>query len=263
VDALLEKPVLLDAYRYTYREYKKVSEELNLLTEADNKLKADQDYFQFLFTELDELRLVNGEQETMEQDLELMNHAEDVKRILLQASETLNGGEANVLSALQITDVNLKKIAQIAPNLEDVANRMHSAIVELKDINSELHAISDTVHFDPEKQALWTERLDKIYRLQTKHHVKTIAELLHIQADLSSKLLDISTNSEKNRTVAIAFERINQRLDQQSGKPHTGSKKIGSTYRRTSAIHLVAVGDERRTFGIAIFANTRFYGERT
>ncbi|MDR0436793.1 MAG: DNA repair protein RecN [Bacteroidales bacterium] len=197
VDALLEKPVLLDACRYTYREYKKVSEELKHLVEVDNKLKADQDYFRFLFSELDELHLVDGEQETMEQNLEVMNHAKEIKRNLLQSSETLNGGEENVLLALQLVDVNLKKIAKISPNLEEISNRIHSTIVELKDIDSELNSISDTVHFDPEKQTLWTERLDKIYRLQTKHHVKTVAELLHIQNDLSSKLLDISTNSEK------------------------------------------------------------------
>jgi DNA repair protein RecN (Recombination protein N) len=197
VDALLEKPVLLDAYRYTYREYKNVSEELKHLIDVDNKLKADQDYFQFLFTELDELHLTDGEQETMEQNLELMNHSEEIKRTLLQSWETLSGGEENVLSALQITDSNLKKIAKIAPNLEDISNRIHSTIVELKDIDSELNSMSDTVNFDPEKQTLWTERLDKIYRLQTKHHVKTVAELLDIQNDLSSKLLDISTNSEK------------------------------------------------------------------
>jgi DNA repair protein RecN (Recombination protein N) len=197
VDALLEKPELLNDYRNTYREYKKVSEELKHLLDADNKLKSDQDYFQFLFTELEELRLVEGEQETMEQDLDLMNHAEEIKRVLLQSSETLGGGEENVLSALQIADTNLKKIAKIAPNLEDISNRIHSTIVELKDIDNELNSISDNVHFDAEKQALWTERLDKIYRLQTKHHVKTIAELLEIQNDLSSKLLDISTNSER------------------------------------------------------------------
>jgi DNA repair protein RecN (Recombination protein N) len=91
----------------------------------------------------------------------------------------------------------LKKIAKIAPNLEEVSGRLYSAIVELKDIDSELNSISDTVLFDAEKQALWTERLDKIYRLQTKHHVKTLAELLAIQDDLSSKLNVISTNSDK------------------------------------------------------------------
>ncbi len=197
VDALLEKSVLLDTYRYTYHEYKKVSTELKRLIEADDKLKADQDYFQFLFSELDELRLVEGEQETMEQNLQLMNHAEEIKRGLLQSSEMLNGGDENILSALQTIDASVKKIAKISPNLEDISNRIHSAIIELKDIDNEFVSISDSVHFDLEKQTLWNERLDKIYRLQTKHHVQTVAELLNIQSDLSSKLLDISTNSEK------------------------------------------------------------------
>jgi DNA repair protein RecN (Recombination protein N) len=197
VDALLDKSNLLDAYVCTYREYKNVSEELNALIDADSKLKAEQDYIQFLFAELEDLHLTDGEQETMEQDLELMNHAEDIKRALLQSSETLNGGEENILSALQITDANLKKIAKISPNLEDVANRLHSAMIELKDIDSELNSISETVSFDPERQAFCTERLDKIYHLQTKHRVKTVGELVAIQADLSSKLLDISTNSER------------------------------------------------------------------
>ncbi|MCL2027136.1 MAG: DNA repair protein RecN [Bacteroidales bacterium] len=225
VDALLENPVFLDAYRYTYREYKKNSEDLKHLTDADNKLKADQDYFQFLFTELEELHLTDGEQETMEQDLELMNHSEDIKRVLLQSSETLSGGEENVLSALQIADVNLKKIAKITPNLEDISNRVHSTIVELKDIDSEIHSMSDLVHFDREKQILWTERLDKIYRLQTKHHVKTIAELLEIQNDLSSKLLDISTNSEKIEKLQLLITGLTNDLTNKAENLSLARKK--------------------------------------
>ena len=216
VDALLEEPEFLNDYRDTYRNYRKVYEELKNLIDADNKLKADQDYFQFLFAELEELHLLDGEQETMEQDLDLMNHAEEIKRTLLKSSETLSGGEENVLSALQIADANLKKIAKIAPNLEDVSNRVHSTIVELKDIDSELNSISDTVFFDLEKQVLWTERLDKIYRLQTKHHVKTIAELLEIQNDLSSKLLDISTNFEKIEKLQTQLNELTNALTNQA-----------------------------------------------
>jgi len=230
VDALLEKPVLLDTYRYTYLEYKKVSEDLKHLIEADNKLKADQDYFQFLFSELDELHLVDGEQEAMEQNLEVMNHAEDIKRNLLQSSETLNGGEENVLSALQLVDANLKKTAKISPNLQEISNRIHSTIVELKDIDSELNSVSNNVHFDIEKQALWTERLDKIYRLQTKHHVKTTAELLHIQNDLSSKLLDISTNSDKIEKLQSFLNRLTEDL--------TNKAKDLTFARKKSAQHI-------------------------
>ncbi|MCL2414200.1 MAG: DNA repair protein RecN [Bacteroidales bacterium] len=225
VDALFEKTELLSDYRNTYQEYKKKSEELKHLTDADNSLKADQDYFQFLFTELEELRLVEGEQETMEQDLVIMNHAEEIKHTLLQSSETLTGSDENVLSALQVSDVNLKKIAKISPNLEEVSNRLHSTIVELKDIDSELNSISNTVHFDPEKQALWTERLDKIYRLQTKHQVKTIAELLVIQSELSSKLLDISTYSERIEKLQSQLNELIENLAQKAESLTLARKK--------------------------------------
>ncbi|MCL2416573.1 MAG: DNA repair protein RecN [Bacteroidales bacterium] len=230
VDALLEKSEILNDYRSTYQAYKKVSEELKHLTDADSKLKADQDYFQFLFAELEELHLVAGEQETMEQDLEMMNHAEEIKRTLLQSSETLTGGDENVLSALQTADVNLKKIAKISSNLEEISNRFHSTIVELKDIDSELNSISDTVHFDPEKQIALTERLDKIYRLQTKHQVKTTTELLTIQSDLSSKLLDISTYSERIEKLQVQLSELTENL--------TKKAEILTLVRKKSAQHI-------------------------
>ena len=230
VDALLEKTELLSDYHNTYQEYKKVSEELKHLVDTDSKLKTDQDYFQFLFAELEELRLVEGEQETMEQDLEMMNHAEEIKRTLLQSSEVLGGGDENVLSALQIADVSLKKISKISPNLEEISSRFHSAIVELKDIDSELNSISDTVHFDPEKQIFLTERLDKIYRLQTKHQVKTITELLAIQNDLSSKLLDISTYSEKIEKLQSQLNELIENL--------TKKAEILTVARKKSAQHI-------------------------
>ncbi|MCL2413150.1 MAG: DNA repair protein RecN, partial [Bacteroidales bacterium] len=159
-----------------------------------------------------------------------MNHAEEIKRTLLQSSEVLSGSDENVLSALQVTAINLKKIAKISPNLEEISNRLHSAIVELKDIDSELNSISDTVNFDPEKQTLFTERLDKIYRLQTKHHVKTIAELLTIQNELSSKLLDISTNSEKIEKLQVQVNELTENLIQKA--------ETLTSARRKSAQHI-------------------------
>ncbi|MDR2907471.1 MAG: DNA repair protein RecN [Bacteroidales bacterium] len=230
VDALLDKSNLLDDYADTYRKYKQISEELNLLIDADNKLKADQDYFQFLFSELEDLCLTDGEQEIMEQDLELMNHAEEIKCGLLQASDILTGSEQNVVSALQMVDANLKKLAKMSDHLEELSNRVHSSIVELKDINSEIDTIADNVHFDQEKQALWSERLDKIYHLQTKHHVKTVGELILIQQDLSSKLLDISTNSDKIENLQTLLADLTNDLTQKAERLSAARKK--------SALHI-------------------------
>jgi DNA repair protein RecN (Recombination protein N) len=176
-----------------------------------------------------------------------MNHAEDIKRSLLQSSETLTGGEQNVISALQIADATLKKIAKISPNLEDISNRFHSTIVELKDIDSDLSTISDTVTFDPEKQVLLTERLDKIYRLQTKHNVKTVAELLDIQNDLSSKLLDISTNSERIEKLQTQLDTLTKNLTEKAETLTTARKKSAQHIEKQvcQTLALLGMSDSR------------------
>ncbi len=230
VDALIEHPEHLEKYKESYKKYKTLSQEISTLKAHEQQLKDEQDYLSFLFTELEELKLQAGEQETMEQELEVMRHAEEIKGVLFQAANQLSEGEQNMLQSLSEIDHAFRKYQQISEELKNISERFHSAFVELKDLSSEVNEMADNVNFDAEKQQMYEERLDKIYRLQAKHHVQTIDELLQIQNDLSGKLVDITTSSEK-------IERLEQEL-QIVEKTLSELASVLSADRKKSSAHI-------------------------
>src|ERR1700712_105185 len=73
VDAVAGHGELLNDYRSKFKSYKKATAKLQQLIDESEKAKADLDYFQFQFDELEKAGLVENEQEELEQELYTLN----------------------------------------------------------------------------------------------------------------------------------------------------------------------------------------------
>src|SRR4029077_13535208 len=112
--------------------------QLTELTERESQAKKDLDYFQFQFNELEDANLKAGEQAAMEQELETLNNAEEIKLNLTKASFGLTGGEQNLLSSLNEIKILLASFAKFKPEINELSIRLNSSYIELKDISNEL-----------------------------------------------------------------------------------------------------------------------------
>jgi DNA repair protein RecN (Recombination protein N) len=193
VDAYCRHEKLLSGYREEYKDFKKNSSLLDNLVASESKSKADLDYFQFQFNELEISRLVPGEQERMQQELETLTNAEEIRSRLGQATGNLQEGERNIISLLEEINTGLRSVARYNPQVEALAERIKSTLIDLKDISGELDHLSQQIVYDNDRIKEINERLDVIFHLQQKHRVNTIEELLHVQEDLSQKLLRINS----------------------------------------------------------------------
>jgi DNA repair protein RecN (Recombination protein N) len=91
----------------------------------------------------------------------------------------------------------VKKVAKIAKSAENILERINSNFLDLKDITYELNTFTNKIEFDPQRQQICSERLDKIYYLENKHRANSIAELLQMKESLSLKLDITTSNIEK------------------------------------------------------------------
>lgn len=205
VDAFADHASSLEEYAEGFRKYKALEKQLKDLTEKEAQAKKDLDYFQFQFNELEDANLKADQQLSMEQELETLNNAEDIKSNLSKAAHGLTGGEQNLLSALNEIKIILAGMAKFKPEINELSTRLSSAYIELKDISNELEALEQDIVYDPKQIELLTEKLDAVYRLQQKHQVKTIEELIVIKDDLSNKLLDFSS-------LEAEIEKVNKEL---------------------------------------------------
>lgn len=210
VDAYAKHAELLNEYSVQYKQFKLFEKALNELINKESQAKKDLDYFQFQFNELEDANLKTGEQQEMEQELETLNNAEDIKLNLSKAAVGLNGGEQNLISSLNEIKAILNGISKFKPEINDLNTRLTSAYIELKDINNELENIEQDIVYDPKRIETLNTQLDAIYRLQQKHQVKTVEELIAIKEDLSNKLLEYSsleTEIEKTRKELYSVQK--------------------------------------------------------
>ncbi|MHB8207603.1 DNA repair protein RecN [Mucilaginibacter sp.] len=188
VDSVAKHDELLNGYRTKFKAYKKATSRLQQLIEESDKAKADLDYFQFQFDELEKATLSADEQELLEQELYTLNNAGEIKRNLLGAYYLMNEGETSALIQLREAAHQLSALEKFNPEITELHLRLNSTIIELKDIAAEIDTLEQRTHTNEARVEEVNPRLSLIYNLQKKHRVNTTADLLQIQDELSGKI---------------------------------------------------------------------------
>ena len=184
----------MPTYQGIYQEYIALKRSLEALTAEEAQNRREADFLQFQFDELAAARLVAGEQDTLEQEAQLLAHAETVREGLAAAAALLDDDTPQAaLARLRQTKSTLSHIAPYHPEAESLLSRLDSALIELDDINGTLSSLADTVSYSPERQQQVDERLALLYRLQKKHGVDSVEALIAIRDDLDARLQNIST----------------------------------------------------------------------
>ncbi len=207
VDTYAQNAARLDRYKGDYRAFRQTQEAYDRLLAEAKDIKKEFDYNSFLLDELSKTKLTAGEQEVLEQELNILENAEDVKSRLNLALGYLQDPEQCVLSSLQSVLASLTAITAFSPAYAQLRDRVQSALIELKDVAAEVESEEESVELDNEKIGTIQERLNLIYNLQQKHGAKTVADLLKVQADLQrkvSKVLNLDEEIEAAKTAAHA-----------------------------------------------------------
>ncbi|MGR3809191.1 DNA repair protein RecN [Jiulongibacter sp. NS-SX5] len=197
---------LLD-FQTSFKAYKKAKDELSQLKADAAEMQKEFDYNSFLLEELSEAKLQAGEQEEAEDQLSVLENAEEVKQRFANVSAILNHPEQSLLSALQEAGAQLNPIIKYSKEYEDLKKRLQSVQVELSDIADEISIVEEKVEYDPEQIQLLKDRLDLIFRLQQKHQVSDIEGLLEIQQNLSLKVENVLGFDTKLKDLQQTFEK--------------------------------------------------------
>jgi DNA repair protein RecN (Recombination protein N) len=205
VDAVAKHDDLLNEYRTKFRSYKKATNKLDQLISESEQAKADLDYFQFQFDELEKAKLVADEQQPLEQELYTLNNAGEIKRNLLGAFYLMQDGETAAIIQLREAGHQLSTLEKFNPKIEELHQRLNSTLIELKDIAAEIETLEQHTITDDARAEEVNTRLSLIYNLQKKHRVSNNAELLALQDDLSAKIQQAVFGDE-------AIEKLKQQL---------------------------------------------------
>ncbi len=209
VDIIAQDAPQLTAYQQTFSQLSTLNSQLLQLKEDIERNRQNQDFLQFQYEELESAKLTEGEQEELEQQSETMEHAEDIKTALYEADNALAADESGAVSRVHTALYSLKSICHVMPNATELAERLDSCHIELKDIANEVSSMLEKTEFDPSELDHINARLDKIYELEKKYHADTIEELISRREELKQQLAGIENSDE-------ALQELQQQIDQLS-----------------------------------------------
>ena len=252
LDTLSTDKAARERYGEAYRHYREVSAELERFRTQLTGDQGDEDYIRFQLQQFDEWRLQEGEQEELEQELEVLTHAEEIKESLYRISEALSGDEGGQTSALRSTTSALRSLISLYPDAEEWHERMESLYIELKDIASEVADAEDSLTVDPERQ-VWVEaRLDTIYTAQQKHRVGSVAELLEIEQHFRDTLDRIDESAERITAMEQAKETAYAALIEAGATLTAQRSRVGEAFEKDIVARLIELGMPNTRFAVSI-----------
>src|SRR6478609_9451448 len=224
IDTYAGNHLLKKEYQSAWKKYTQAKKAYETLIADSEQLKQEADFINFQLDELVKADLRADEQEELESNLSLLEHAEDIKvrfnRIITQAS----GSEFSVSSAINEIRVQLQAIAAYSPSYSQLASRIESLRLEFEDIVSEVEKEEGRIEFDPKKIEDVKERLSIIYQLLQKHRLKTISSLLELQQSLQQKA-DKTSNLDASVSAAKALVEESKGLLTQKGTALSKSRQ--------------------------------------
>ncbi len=207
LDSVAKNQPIRQAYQEALQHYKQQVASLNRIKEEIANARATQDFNQFQFDELAQAQLQDNEQEALEAELAQLENAEEIKKGLLAAGYLLRENEPSVTGTLKEALQQLQAVQRYLPAVEEIALRLQSAWIEVKDIADEVEAHEQAVFMDEGRLMQVNERLSLLYNLQQKHRADSVSDLIQLRDELEQKLSMLANQDEELGALTQAVAR--------------------------------------------------------
>ena len=228
LDILSHNDEQLSVYQSLYREWKQTQQDLADLIARAEQNKADEDYIRFQLEQLEEANLSAGEQEELEQETDTLSHAEEIKAGLFRVGQLLTSDEGGLLAGLKESLNTMLGLQKVYSPATELAERLESTYIELKDVSQEVSSQEEDVEFNPERLEEVNDRLNLIYTLQQKHRVTTVEELLALTEEYAAKLAAITSYDERIGELTTLCDTLYNKVKKQAAvltKARTGAAR--------------------------------------
>ena len=252
VDIITQDSKSLAQYQACYQEYKKAAEQLEELKADIAKSQENEEFLRFQYGELAQAKLVEGEQEAIEQELATLEHAEEIKTALYQSEQLLSAESVGIIEALRTITQQLDGIKEVYSPIEEVAQRTESCYIELKDIENEIQNKTENIEFDPQQLAKLQERIDLINALEHKFHVETVTELLTQQKLIKKQLEHIDHSDEELQKQQAQVDQLLKDCTKKANQLTTIRQKAAKAIEKEMLSRLVPLGIPNIRFKVEI-----------
>ncbi len=230
IDIYADTTKVLGEYRTDYQEYKSSEVQLAELLNNAERISQESDYNDFLLKELVEANLNEDEQEALEEELRLLENAEEIKGNLNNILSILDKKEQAVTSMLQEAKTLMNQISSYSESLATIGKRLDETYIEINDLVREVELQEQMVDVDFSRVEEVRDRISMIYHLQNKHHVTDIKGLLEVQEKLEKETFIANHLEEQIATAKAKLAADEARMLENAGKLSEQRKGIVSSF---------------------------------
>ena len=213
IDSFAENEKIKIEYTRCWKQFQRAKSDYDGLQKEAASLRQESDFVKFQLDELVKANLKDGDQEKLESELSVLEHAEEIKAKLNKISQVLGQSEYSVSQSLSNVKSDIQSLTGFSKEFQQLFQRIESARIELNDILSEVENVNEKTEFDPARAEQVNNRLSVIYQLQQKHRVASIVELLKLQDALQEK-----ANKTSNLDESLARAERNLRQSEEDLK---------------------------------------------
>ncbi len=258
IDSFAGTGSLLNGYTAAFRNFRKLTREYNELKEKAEKNRSDLEYYRFQLDQLEEAKLKAGEQEDLEKEQELLEHAGEIRQALDNVSHLLNQDERSVVPLLKEARTILSRISQFISNDPDITGRLNSAYIEVDDIATEIDRLARKIEADPERLEKINNRLDTIYSLIQKHRVRNLEEVIAKKEEIGSIIRSVISNDDRLSDLEGKLKSVTETITILSGKISEKRKSVLTTIENRVTDSLKQLGMPNARFRIILSATKDF-----
>ena len=256
VDALMQQPDLLAAYKKQFHTWSAQKKELDQLIQWEMQATKERDYQQYVLSELVSLSLKPGELENLEQELLVLQNAGNIQQALSQIHYLLRESEQPLLPALKQSTQSLQSFIHLLPALQAIAERLQSTQIELADIADEVEKLKDLYQVDEQRTDWIHQRLSEGYKLYKKHGVTSTDALLEVQEQLTNQLAADEKRTAQKTELEKSTEESFLHLQALATQLTTARKKVISPLEMEVAKLLKRVGMQNACIQIQVTAQS-------
>lgn len=231
LDTLSDIAPTLSTYKVLFDEYVNVCKELSNLKKQLEKSRSDEEWLRFQYEEIERASLHDGEQEELEQELQELTHAEDIKTALYGAVNAIDGEEdGNLIQSLRDAANALSRISAHYQAAGELSDRLETNYIELKDCCEELRSRMERITFAPDRLEQVEQRLALIYSLVKKHKCTSVKELLVLANDYRERLEQIINGDDNICELQKRCDALHKKLTKEAA--------LLTKQRKEAALHL-------------------------
>ena len=258
IDVLAGNETLLETYSKKLEEFRNISETINTLKSDKERVAKELDYNTFLCSELVEANLKGMIQKELEDTFETLNNSETIQESFSQIVQVLSEEQIGTLETAKEARIVLGKIRGFSSQFEEYWNRLNSTIIELEDIFDGIEDLATSVEASPSKLFEVNEKLQVLYKLQQKHGVSTVAELIEIQDDLESKIDSVVNMDERLERLEKERSKFSDDIVKTGRLLHKQRQKAIPLLKEQLEAYLAELGLPNARFKFELIASENF-----